>query len=79
MFNAPATAVVSYIVMSKLHLIDNYAAYIIPAFASTLGLYLMKQFMEQMIPTRCWKRHELTAPVRYEYWEVWCFRLSSRR
>ena len=50
MFNAPATAVVSYIVMSKLHLIDNYAAYIIPAFASTLGLYLMKQFMEQMIP-----------------------------
>lgn len=50
MFNAPATAAVSYIVMSKLHLIDNYAAYIVPAFASTLGLYLMKQFMEQMIP-----------------------------
>ncbi len=50
MFNAPATAVISYIVMSKLGLIDNYAAYIIPAFASSLGLYLMKQFIEQMIP-----------------------------
>ena len=50
MCNAPATAVVSYIVMSKLHLVDNYAAYIVPAFAGTLGLYLMKQFMEQMIP-----------------------------
>lgn len=50
MFNAPATAVISYIVMSKLGLVDNYLAYIIPAFAGTLGLYLMKQFMEQMIP-----------------------------
>lgn len=50
MFNAPATAVISYIVMSGLGLVDNYAAYIVPAFAGTLGLYLMKQFMEQMIP-----------------------------
>lgn len=50
MFNAPATAIISFIVMSQLKLVDNYGAYIVPAFASTLGLYLMKQFMEQMIP-----------------------------
>ncbi|MDD4413442.1 MAG: carbohydrate ABC transporter permease [Oscillospiraceae bacterium] len=50
MFNAPATAIITYIIMSRLGLVDNYAAYILPAFAGTLGLYLMKQFMEQMIP-----------------------------
>ena len=31
-------------------MINTYAALIIPAFASPLGLYLMKQFMEQMVP-----------------------------
>lgn len=36
--------------MSKLHMINTYSALILPAFASSLGLYLMKQFMETSIP-----------------------------
>ena len=40
----------SYMVMSRLHMVDTYWAIIIPAFGLPIGLYLMKQFMEQMIP-----------------------------
>lgn len=49
MFNATVTAIPNFMIMTWLHLLDNYAALILPAFGSTLGLYLMKQFMEQML------------------------------
>lgn len=48
LFSSPVTAIPSYIVMAKLNLINNYLAVILPAIASTLGLYLMKQFMMQI-------------------------------
>ena len=48
MFNATVTAIPNYLVMSKLQWIDTYAALIVPAFGMSLGLYLMKQFMEQI-------------------------------
>jgi ABC-type glycerol-3-phosphate transport system permease component len=35
--------------MTKLHLIDSYFALILPALGLPLGLFLMKQFMDQMI------------------------------
>ena len=50
MFNTTVTAIQSYIVMKALGLIDTYYALIIPAFASSLGLYLIKQFMETAVP-----------------------------
>lgn len=50
MFNTTVTAIPSYIVMKYLGWIDTYFALIIPAFASSLGLYLVKQFMETSIP-----------------------------
>ncbi len=49
MFHKTVTAVTNFIVMSALHMIDTYWAIIIPAWGSTLGLYLMKQFMETNI------------------------------
>lgn len=51
MFNGTVTAIPNYIIMSMLGWIDTYWSIIIPAFASTLGLYLMKQFMEQSVPS----------------------------
>lgn len=48
MFSAPVMSIPTYIVMAKLHLINNYLSVILPSFASTLGLYLMKQFMTQL-------------------------------
>lgn len=46
MFHTTVSAIANYITLSFLHWIDTYLAIIVPAFASTLGLYLMKQFME---------------------------------
>lgn len=50
MFSTTVTAIPCYIVMAKIGWIDTYQALIVPAFASSLGLYLIKQFMETSIP-----------------------------
>ena len=50
MFSGAVLSIPNYLVMNYFNLIDNYMAYILPAFSSTLGLFLMKQFMDQMIP-----------------------------
>lgn len=46
MFNATVTGVCNFITMSTLHWVDTYLAIIVPSWCTSLGLYLMKQFME---------------------------------
>ena len=46
MFHQTVTAVTCFILMSAFKIIDTYWAIIIPAWGTSLGLYLMKQFME---------------------------------
>ena len=46
MFHSTVTAITSFMIMSAFKMIDTYWAIIIPAWGSTLGLYLMKQFMD---------------------------------
>ncbi len=48
MFASTVSDVVNYQTISSLHLLDTYAAIILPALGSSLGLYIMKQFMEQI-------------------------------
>ena len=48
MFNAYVLQIPTYIIMSKLGWIDTYLALMVPAFALPMGLFLMKQFMEQI-------------------------------
>ena len=48
MFNGTVTALPNYVIMSKLHLIDTYWAVILPSAGSTLGLFLMLNFMVQV-------------------------------
>ena len=48
MFSATVGEIVNYITMATLGWLDTYLALIIPACASSLGLYLMKQFMQQV-------------------------------
>ena len=50
MFNSTVSALANFITMSTLHWIDTYLSLIVPAFASTLGLYLMRQFMDSSVP-----------------------------
>ena len=51
MFTATVTGIVNFITLSMIGWIDTYLAIIVPAWCSTLGLYLMKQFMESNIST----------------------------
>ena len=46
MFHSTVTAVTQFLIMSTFHWIGTYWAIILPAWCSSLGLYLMKQFME---------------------------------
>ena len=46
MFTYMVTQIPNYLILNKLGWIDTYWAIIIPAFASPIGLFLMKQFME---------------------------------
>ena len=48
MFNATVLTNPSYIIMAKLGWIDTYLAVIVPAFGSSLGLYLMQNFMADL-------------------------------
>ena len=48
MFNPQVADVANYITMSALGMIDTYLAAIIPACATSLGFYLMRQFMVQI-------------------------------
>lgn len=49
MFNATAASIANFITMSLLGWVDTYFSIIVPAWGSTLGLYLMKQFMETAV------------------------------
>ena len=49
MFNSTVTGITNFITMSALNWVDSYLAVIVPAWCSTFGLYLMKQFMETSV------------------------------
>jgi len=48
MFSWTVTQIPNYMIISFLHLNNTYAALILPAWQYGMGLYLMKQFMEQI-------------------------------
>ncbi|MBE6543877.1 MAG: carbohydrate ABC transporter permease [Ruminococcaceae bacterium] len=49
MFHSTVGAIASFIIMSTLGMVDTYWAMIIPSWGSTLGLYLMKNFMDTTV------------------------------
>ncbi|MBR4872246.1 MAG: carbohydrate ABC transporter permease [Clostridia bacterium] len=49
MFHATVTSITSFMIMGALGWVDTYWARIIPAWATSMGLYLMKQFMESAV------------------------------
>ncbi len=49
MFHQTVNQVTHFIILSTFNMIDTYLAIIVPALATTMGLYLMKQFMESSV------------------------------
>ena len=46
LFNTFTMAMPQYLILAKLRVIDTYLAYILPYLATTLGVFLMKQYMD---------------------------------
>lgn len=70
MFTPAVTAIPNYMIMSWIGLIDTYWAIIVPAFAFPLGLYLMKQFMEQ-IPDAILEAAKIDGAGEYRiFWKI---------
>jgi putative chitobiose transport system permease protein len=70
MFSYNVTAIPNYMIISWLGINNTYLAVILPAFASSLGLYLMKQFMEQ-IPVSLIESARLDGASEYKiFWSV---------
>lgn len=71
MFSGAVLAIPNYLVMSSLGLIDSYLSIIIPAFGSTLGLFLMKQFIDQMIPVELLQSADIDGASEWvKFWEI---------
>ena len=70
MFAAQVTATPKYIIFSVLGLVDTQWAIIIPAFAYSLGLYLMKQFMDD-IPMELIESAKIDGANEFQiYWRI---------
>lgn len=50
LYNGTTLAVPQYLIFAKIGIIDTFWAYILPALASTMGVFLIKQFMESNVP-----------------------------
>ncbi|MBQ8751528.1 MAG: carbohydrate ABC transporter permease [Clostridia bacterium] len=71
LFTGDTTGIPRYLIMSFLGLIDTYAAVILPSLGAPLGLFLMKQFMENGVPDSLLEsaRMEGASPLR-SYWSI---------
>ncbi|HCH28858.1 MAG TPA: carbohydrate ABC transporter permease [Ruminococcaceae bacterium] len=50
LYNSITLAIPRYYIYTKLHLIDTYWVYILPAIPSATGCFLMKQYMDASVP-----------------------------
>ena len=70
MFTPYVTNIPNYIIITRLGLIDTVWAIVLPAIGSSLGLYLMKQFMEQ-IPDDLIESAKIDGASEYRiYWQI---------
>lgn len=71
MFNSTVTSITNFITMAALHWVDTYWALIVPAFGSTLGLYLMRQFMDSSVPDSVLESARLDGAKEISiYWNI---------
>jgi len=50
LYSAYTLSVPQYLIFSKLHIVNTYWVYILPAIPSAMGCFLMKQFMDVGVP-----------------------------
>ena len=67
MFTPSVTGIPTYIIVTKLGILDTYWAVLLPALQYSLGIYLMKQFMEG-IPDAILESARMDGAGEYRIW-----------
>jgi ABC-type glycerol-3-phosphate transport system permease component len=71
MFASEVTAIPNYVIMARLGWIDTYAALIVPAWGSTLGLYLMRKFIDAMVDDSLLEAARIDGASEFRtYWGI---------
>ena len=71
MFHQTVSAITGFMLMSAFHMVDTYWAIIVPAWGYTLGLYLMKQFMDSAVPDTVLESARLDGASEIRtYWTI---------
>ena len=71
MFNGTTLGVQQYIIFAKLEIIDTYWVYILPQMASTLGVFLAKQYIEGYIPDALLEAAKIDGANYYRvFWSI---------
>ena len=71
MFNSTTLAVPQYVIFSNLKMIDTYWIYILPHLASTLGVFLAKQYIEGYIPDALLEAAKIDGANQFKvFWSI---------
>lgn len=71
MFNAYTLAVPQYLIFSKLGFIDTYWIYILPPMASTMGVFLGKQYIEGYVPDALLEAAKIDGANQFKvFWSI---------
>ncbi|MBQ3528838.1 MAG: carbohydrate ABC transporter permease [Clostridia bacterium] len=71
MFSSSVGGIIVFIIIAKMGWMDNLASIIVPAWCSTLGLYLMKQFMDTNVTTAVLESARLDGASEFRtFWSI---------
>ena len=71
LFSSSVLAVSQYVILAKGRMLNTYWAVILPALSAPLGLFLMRQFMEQMIPKSMLEAAQIDGATSWQtLWKI---------
>ena len=71
MYNPAIAGTITFLIIAYMGWMDTYLAIIVPAFASSIGLYLMKQFMDTNVTTAILESARLDGAKEFRiFWSI---------
>ena len=71
LYNSTTLAIPQYLIFTKMNLIDTLLVYILPAIPSSMGVFLMKQYMDSGIPDTLLEAARIDGANAFTmYWRV---------
>lgn len=71
LYNSTTLAIPQYLVFNSLHLIDTFLVYILPAIPSSMGVFLMKQYIDTSVPDSLLEAARIDGASAFTvYWRI---------